>query len=748
MRPLAAPRVLATVKLKSWWKPKAANLMGILYAVMWSTHLPFARALFLSVLSIATILGIGSFGHIVNDWFDIDADKVAGKANRLASLASWKRFALTVALLALALSPWLVLPADSLSFALLGLEFALLLAYPMPPFRLKASPVGAILADAGYAYAVPSVLAAHTFFLAAAGRDKLTFLACLLAWQSALGVRHFLNHLALDRNNDLRSGTETLATRKGNRFVHELIRKVILPIECAAFLAYLVILGRTAPLLVGIIGAVIVLAASYHILLTLLRGYPWFTCRFSKIQADWIYQNVLPLVLIACLILDDRRFLVVLAAHAILFHGGAVARFAVALFAWPALLVGNRLERLSLRVKSLTGPAHSAAADRLDRPSAKVAGRPSIAVVSIHRDKYTETFIDGLVSRLPYNIYRLHGGELPIYDDDDRYLFANLEPLAHLLEVGLRLDKDHFLKHSIAGYLQARRIRLILAEFGPVGARISPLAADLGIPLVVCFHGYDVFNRETLREWADGYAGLFRQAARIIAVSEIMMAALQQLGAPREKLVHLPAFVDLEKFPPSDHSSLPPRFLAVGRFAETKSPHLTILAFQRIVEVIPEATLTLVGKGGGGELFEACVILVKALGLEDRVEFKGALSHEDVAAEMRKARVFVQHSVTTPENGDMEGKPVAIIEAMASGLPVVATRHSGIVELIEDEVTGLLVSEYAIEAMAQAMIRLATDDDLARRLGHNASGFIHQHPLISRHIEILDRLLGDVIAQA
>jgi glycosyltransferase involved in cell wall biosynthesis len=165
-----------------------------------------------------------------------------------------------------------------------------------------------------------------------------------------------------------------------------------------------------------------------------------------------------------------------------------------------------------------------------------------------------------------------------------------------------------------------------------------------------------------------------------------------------------------------------------------------------VAQVVTDATLTLVGKGGGGELFEASVILVKALRLEHCVEFKGVLSHEQVATEMRAARVFVQHSVTTPENGDMEGKPVAVMEAMASGLPVVATRHAGIAELVEDQVTGLLVAEYDVEAMADAMVRLARDDALVERLGRRASDRIHADPLIRDHVAILERIIDASIA--
>ncbi|MGZ5247689.1 MAG: glycosyltransferase, partial [Flavitalea sp.] len=102
-------------------------------------------------------------------------------------------------------------------------------------------------------------------------------------------------------------------------------------------------------------------------------------------------------------------------------------------------------------------------------------------------------------------------------------------------------------------------------------------------------------------------------------------------------------------------------------------------------------------------------------------------------------------SLTTPETGDCEGKPVAIMEAMASGLPVVATRHSGILELIEHGVNGIFVNEYDIEAMADAMVQLANDDELVYKLGRSASEFIHHHPLISRHVEILEELLDGSI---
>jgi colanic acid/amylovoran biosynthesis glycosyltransferase len=759
-RELGIPGITATAKLGQWWKPKAANLLGVLYAVVAITELPVWRAFFLLIPAVITILGIGSFGHAINDWYDTQADALAGKANRLANITGWKRYGLMVGILAMALLPWLVLPFDGASVALLLLEFALLLAYVMPPVRLKERRIWPLFADAAYAYAVPAVLAAHTFFLAKSPPSDSAFLGLLCLWQLSLGVRHFLNHIALDRTNDIATATPTLATQKGNRFIHGLIRRFVLPVELIAFLGYLLIMSRYVTLLVPIVAGLFLVSASLHAVLTVGRGYPLIPYRFSRSHVDRLCQDILPLVLLSFLVLRDWRFSLLLGVHVILFYatdGSApLGRWLIHSFshlrvlAWPAMMLVGDLQPVKRARLSPTEPeAESARVPDATHVENTKRGS-NIAIVNINKGKYTETFVQGLIPRLHYKVYYLYGGELPTFDDDGRHFLSNwpsLQALAHFLEIVLRLEERHFLRNSIASYLQAKQIKLILAEFGPVGVEMLPIAKDLGIPLVVYFHAYDVFHKQTLGQYASKYVSLFREAACIVGVSKIVLNRLEDLGAAKCKLVHLPAFVNLELFSYSNHSGVAPRFLAVGRFAETKSPHLTILAFQRVAQVIPQASLTLVGKGGGGELFEACLILVRSLRLEHCVEFKGILSHEDVAIEMRRARVFVQHSVTTPENGDMEGKPVAVMEAMASGLPVVATRHSGIPELIEHGVTGLLVAEYDIEAMANAMIRLAKDDDLVSRMGRSASEAIHDHPLISRNIEALEKIIDSSIAQ-
>jgi glycosyltransferase involved in cell wall biosynthesis len=111
--------------------------------------------------------------------------------------------------------------------------------------------------------------------------------------------------------------------------------------------------------------------------------------------------------------------------------------------------------------------------------------------------------------------------------------------------------------------------------------------------------------------------------------------------------------------------------------------------------------------------------MTRALRLSGAVELSGPRPHAEIANAMRGARAFVQHSIRT-RNGDSEGTPVAVLEAGASGLPLVATRHAGIQDAVSDGATGLLVDEGDIDGMAERMLRLAKDADLAARLGRAA----------------------------
>jgi len=372
---------------------------------------------------------------------------------------------------------------------------------------------------------------------------------------------------------------------------------------------------------------------------------------------------------------------------------------------------------------------------------------PNIVVANSNRDKYTETFvrrhIDGLRNNGFY-VHQLYGGELPKAEVQSGLLLSNSSAWRAFyawVEAFFDLPSRHFERRAFRNYLVRNNIKLVVAEFGTCGAQIFDLCEEVKVPLVVIFHGYDAHHARFVTENIEHYKRLFRFAAQILCVSEDIRSTLSRMGCPAEKLVHLPCGFDAERFAYSDHSTNPAIFLAVGRFAETKAPHITILAFYEVLQSIPDAKLVMIGKDGGGELFEACHILVRSLGIEKTVLFRGVLSPDEVLEEMRDARVFVQHSVTTPIHHDREGTPVSIMEAMSCGLPIVATRHAGIAELIEHGYSGILVEEYDYKTMASEMLRICQSDKLVFTFGKQASERINNHTLVMNSNQLLAEIV-------
>jgi glycosyltransferase involved in cell wall biosynthesis len=156
---------------------------------------------------------------------------------------------------------------------------------------------------------------------------------------------------------------------------------------------------------------------------------------------------------------------------------------------------------------------------------------------------------------------------------------------------------------------------------------------------------------------------------------------------------------------------------------EKKAPHLTLEAFARIAQRFPQAHLDMVGDG---PLAERCHEVIARHGLASCVTMHGALDDAQVAALLRRAAVFVQHSVVAPDK-DVEGFPTAIAEAMSTALPVVATRHGGIPEHVRDGETGLVVEEGDVEGMAEAVARVLADPAFGRRLGAAARAHAAVH---------------------
>jgi glycosyltransferase involved in cell wall biosynthesis/protein-L-isoaspartate O-methyltransferase len=367
-------------------------------------------------------------------------------------------------------------------------------------------------------------------------------------------------------------------------------------------------------------------------------------------------------------------------------------------------------------------------------------GKPVVCVISPNRDAYSETFIRSHIEHLATTVKLLHGGSCPTHREDGKLLMSD-RPTARIVRaVWRRLcgqSPESFHTGAVARFLTANAVDVVLAEYGPTGVAMLDACTKAGVSLLVHFHGYDAYHRPTLERYGEGYARLFREAAAIVAVSRDMERVLLSLGAPRDRLFYNPYGVDFSTFSRGEPGAAAPVFVAVGRFVEKKAPHLVVLAFAEVRRACPEARLIMVGDG---PLWGATQHLARVLNVADAIEFLGPRSHAEVAAIMRRARAFVQHSVVATD-GDAEGTPVAVLEAGATGLPVIATRHGGIPDVVLSGHTGFLVGEGDVGAMAAHMIQLATDPLLADRLGRGARERVCAEFSTHRAMDTLLRIL-------
>lgn len=346
-----------------------------------------------------------------------------------------------------------------------------------------------------------------------------------------------------------------------------------------------------------------------------------------------------------------------------------------------------------------------------------VADRGSLVVcvaTSTARADRESTFIKDHMARLPARVTVLAG-----LDHPPRAETGELVAPTALARLGraalrrlLRLPLSSAQDAAIARHLRRRNACAVLAEYGPTAHRLIAACRLARLPLVAHFHGYDA-SVTGLVERHGGYAELFASAAAVVAVSRDLERRLRELGAPPERLHYSPYGVDTTRFAGGDPAGRGPTFVAVGRFVEKKAPELTLLAFRKVHAQDPTVRLVMIGDG---PLLGPCERIARALGLSGAVAFPGSRPPEAVAEALRGARAFVQHSLRA-RDGDSEGTPVALLEATATGLPVVATGHGGIKDVVVEGETGFLVEEEDVDGMAERMGRLANDALLAARLG-------------------------------
>jgi len=367
----------------------------------------------------------------------------------------------------------------------------------------------------------------------------------------------------------------------------------------------------------------------------------------------------------------------------------------------------------------------------------------NLCIVKPNQNSFSETFVAEHIKRLAGNKKVIYGGAFPVYDHQGNYLIkSKIDLLCYLIQKRIFKKKNIKVRtKALANYLKREKIDIVFAEYGMVGASIWKACEIAGVPLIIHFHGADAHHNPTIEKYKEDYHLAFEYASYIICVSKFMFDALIKLGAPLQKLVLNPYGVDFEKIGISHPENNLPTLFFAGRFVEKKAPKTLVNAFYLVKKEIKDAKLIM---AGDGPLLKETKILAKSLGLEKDIEFPGVYTHQKVLHQMNTVRAFVQHSVIA-HDGDSEGTPNSILEASASGLPVISTFHAGIKEAVIDQITGLLSKENDIESFANHMIKVLKDKNYAHDLGIEGVVHIKKNYDLKFRISALDNIIQKAI---
>lgn len=325
-----------------------------------------------------------------------------------------------------------------------------------------------------------------------------------------------------------------------------------------------------------------------------------------------------------------------------------------------------------------------------------------------------EGFIGKQIEKLGYPIFSLHATSR-VYD---------LRVILRLLRVF-----KTFRPHIVNLYFK-------VSILGRIAAKLA------GVPIIIC--------NEMDMAWEEYSPGLRIAAAvkrhmdfmadKIVACSQAVRSYWERKKSSKYTVIHLP--IDLDKFANNDvqvqkskfkHES-DPLIGMVSRLFPGKGHQYLIQAMSAVASAFPSARLRIIGTG---PVLDEMKTLSQSLRMENTIEFTGFV--EDLNAQMQELDVFVLPSLT-------EGFPLSVMEAMACGLPVVATPVGGIPEMIEQEVNGLLVPPCNVEELAGAIIQILSDPRKARRMGKRGRQKVFEQYSPQQYMNQFDALYQNLLA--
>jgi len=289
----------------------------------------------------------------------------------------------------------------------------------------------------------------------------------------------------------------------------------------------------------------------------------------------------------------------------------------------------------------------------------------------------------------------------------------------------------------LANLLGRRGADLMHIYFGHTGVHLLPFIQCWGKPCIVSFHGADVMLKAESPDYAAKLRKVFHSVPLVLARSRSLERRLIRLGCPPEKIRINRTGIPLPQFPMARREAPVEgrwRFLQACRLIPKKGLTTCLRAFALFHRGNPRAELLIAGKGPLQPVLEA---LALQLGVSDHVHFTGFLSQKDLLELYHSCHVFL-HPSEMPADENQEGIPNSILEAMATGMPVLATRHGGIPEAVEEGRCGALVEERDYGALAGEMKKITRAPYSFAEMGVLASESVTAHFEQRSHIAQLE----------
>lgn len=289
--------------------------------------------------------------------------------------------------------------------------------------------------------------------------------------------------------------------------------------------------------------------------------------------------------------------------------------------------------------------------------------------------------------------------------------------------------------------LERKRPSLLHAHFGTSIRPAGVISRALGLPLLVTFHGHDIATVPRDEKGAAGRARALQSIDRAIAVSEFIATRLRESGCPPDRIIVHRIGVDTDRFSPGAEPRAPGRVLFVGRLVPKKGLSHLLRAFQSVQQAVPSAELLIVGDGPLRAEMEQL-----ATDLRVRARFTGVQTPDEVLQHMRSADMLAAPSIVT-ERGDAEGLPITIMEALATGLPVVAFPSGGSGEGVVDGVTGRLLPAGDEGALGAAITGLLQDEQARSRMAAAARALALEEFSLEKQTRRLEDIYDRVVRE-